>query len=180
MMEFMRPLAVEKRQNDNTAAAAAPPPPRVSRSVGHSVNQSTSHHHPSLETIFINKIHNHQSFEPIMHPGGWCTYRCRVPGERARSHRQRRAGRIYRSTILHERINSKSSTNQTNHHNDKTQYSQRALVRPAASGSVKEKVVLQTTRTSTYPILMPEKSAIESMMPQARSPEAKKGGRGVQ
>ena len=34
---------------------------------------------------------------------------------------------------------------------------------------------------STYPIrLMPEKSAIESMMPQARSPEAKKGGRGVQ
>ena len=101
-MKFMRPLAVEKRQNDNTAAAAAAP--RVSRSVGHSVNQSTSHHHPSLETIFINKIHNHQSFEPIMHPGGWCTYRCRVPGERARSHRQRRAGRIYRSTILHERI----------------------------------------------------------------------------
>ena len=111
-----------------------------------------------------------------MHPGGWCTYLCRVPGERARSHRQRRAGRIYRSTILHERINSKSSTNQTNHHNDKTQHSQRALVRPAASGSVKEKVVLQTTRTSTYRILMPEKSAIESMMPQARSPEAKKGG----
>ena len=116
-----------------------------------------------------------------MHPGGWCTYLRRVPGERARSHRHRRAGRIYRSTILHERINSKSSTNQTNHHNDKTQHSQRALVRPAASGSVKEKVVLQTTRTSTYPIrLMPEKSAIESMMPQARSPEAKKGGRGVQ
>ena len=118
-----------------------------------------------------------------MHPGGWRTYRRspRVLGERARSHRQRRAGRIYRSTILHERINSKSSTNQTNHHNDKTQHSQRALVRPAASGSVKEKVVLQTTRTSTYPIiLMPEKSAIESMMPQARSPEAKKGGRGVQ
>ena len=69
------------------------------------------------------------------------------------------------------------STDQTNHHNDKTQHSQRALVRPAASGSVKEKVVLQTTRTSTYRTrLMPEKSAIESMMPQARSPEAKKGG----
>ena len=116
----MRPLAVEKRQNNNTAAAPPPPPPRVSRSVGHSVNQSTSHHHPSLETIFINKIHNHQSFEPIMHPGGWCTYLCRVPGERARSHRQRRAVRIYRSTQLHERINSKSSTNQTNHTNEKT------------------------------------------------------------
>ena len=49
-------------------------------------------------------------------------------------------------------------------------------MRPAASGSVKEKVVLQTTRTSTYRRLMSEKSAIESMMPQARSPEAKKGG----
>ena len=115
-MEFIRRLAVEKeRRNNNTAA----PPPRVSRSVGHSVNQSTSHHHPSLETIFINKIHNHQSFEPIMHPGGWCTYLCHVLGQRARSHRQRRALRIYRSTILHERINSKSSTNQTNHTNDK-------------------------------------------------------------
>ena len=45
------------------------------------------------------------------------------------------------------------------------QHSQQALVRPAASGRVKEKVVLQTTRTSTYRILMPEKSAIESMMP---------------
>ena len=65
-------------------------------------------------------------------------------------------------------------------HQRQKQHSQRALVRPAASGSVKEKVVLQTTRTSTYPILMPEKSATESMMPQARSPEAKKGGRGVQ
>ena len=119
MMEFMRPLAVEKRQNDNTAAAAAAAAARVSRSVGHSVNQSTSHHHPSLETIFINKIHNHQSFEPIMHPGGWCTYLCHVLGQRARSHRQRRALRKYRSTILHERINSKSSTNQTNHTNDK-------------------------------------------------------------
>ena len=157
----------------------------VSQSLGRSLSQqATHHHHPSIVTIFINNIHNHQSFEPIMHPGGWCTYRCRVPGERARSHRQRRANHMYRSTILpcilHERINSKSSTNQTNHHNDKTQHSQRALVRPAASGSVKEKVVLQTTRTSTYPRLMPEKSAIESMMPQARSPEAKKGGRGVQ
>ena len=115
-----------------------------------------------------------------MHPGGWCTYICRVPGERARSHRQVRAQQIYRSTILHERINSKSSTNQTNHTNDKQIHPKGALVRPAASGSVKEKVVLQTTRTSTYPILMPEKSAIEPMMPQARSPEAKKGGRGVQ
>ena len=84
-----------------------------------------------------------------MHPGGWCTYSCRVPGERARSHRQRRAAaRIYRSTKLHERINSKSSINQTNHTNEENQYSQRALVRPAASGSVKEKVVIQTARTS--------------------------------
>ena len=75
---------------------------------------------------------------------------------------------------------SKSSTKPNELPQRKKQYSQRALVRPAASGSVKEKVVLQTTRTSTYRILMPEKSAIESMMPQARSPEAKKGGRGVQ
>ena len=67
--------------------------------------------------------------------------------------------------------NSKSSTNQTNHHNDKTQYSQRALVRPAASGSVKEKVVLQTTRTSTYPFLMPEKSAIGSMSHTREAPK---------
>ena len=173
MMEVMRPLAVEKeRRNNNTAAAS-----RVSQSVGRSLSQQASHHHyPSIVTIVRNNFHNHQPFEPIMHPRGWCTYRCRVPGERARSHRHRRAGRIYRSTMLHERINSKSSTNQTNHHNDKIQHSQRALVRPAASGSVKEKVVLQTTRTSTYAILMPEKSATESMMPQARSPEAKKGG----
>ena len=179
MMEFMRPLAVEKeRRNNNTAA-----PPRVSQSVGRSLSQQASHHHyPSIVTIVRNNINNHQPFEPIMHPRGWNTYSsCRVPGERARSHRQRRVVRIYRSTILHERINSKSSTNQTNHHNEKNQHSQRALVRPAASGSVKEKVVLQTTRTSTYPIiLMPEKSAIESMMPQGRSPEAKKGRRGVQ
>ena len=163
-------MAVEKeRQNDNTAA-----PPRVSQSVSRSLSQQASHHHyPSIVTIVRNNIHNHQSFKPIMHPRGWSTYVCRVPGERARSHRHRRVARIYRSTLLHERMNSKSSTNQTNHHNDKTQHSQRALVRPAASGSVKEKVVLQTTRTSTYPILMPEKSAIESMMPQGRSPEAK-------
>ena len=120
----------------------------VGRSVTQSLSQPAINHHPSVVTIISNNIYNHQSFEPIMHPGASCTYRCRVPGERARSHRQRRAVRIYRSTILHERINSKSSTNQTNHHNDKTQYSQRALVRPAASGSVKEKVVLQTTRTS--------------------------------
>ena len=73
-----------------------------------------------------------------------------------------------------------SLSTHTHPHNDKTQHSQRALVRPAASGSVKEKVVLQTTRTSTYRMLMPEKSAIESMMPQGRSPEAKKGWRGVQ
>jgi hypothetical protein len=45
------------------------------------------------------------------------------------------------------------------------QHSQEALVRPAANGSAQEKVVLQTTPTSTYPTLMPEKSAIESMMP---------------
>ena len=143
-MEFIRRLAVEKeRRNNNTAA-----PPRVSQSVGRSLSQQASHHHyPSIVTIVRNNFHNHQPFEPIMHPRGWCTYICRVPGERARSHRQRRAGRIYRSTILHERINSKSSTNQTNHHNDKTQHSQRALVRPAASGSVKEKAVRQTTRT---------------------------------
>ena len=117
MMEFMRPLAVEKeRQNNNTAAAS-----RVSQSVGRSLSQQASHHHyPSIVTIVRNNIHNHQPFEPIMHPRGWSTYAsCRVPGERARSHRHRRAGRIYRSTILHERINSKSSTNQTNHHNEK-------------------------------------------------------------
>ena len=116
-MEFTRRLAVEKeRRNNNTAA-----PPRVSQSVGRSLSQQASHHHyPSIVTIVRNNIHNHQPFEPIMHPRGWCTYICRVPGERARSHRQRRAGRIYRSTILHERMNSKSSTNQTNHHNDKT------------------------------------------------------------
>ena len=103
-MEFIRRLAVEKeRQNDNTAA-----PPRVSQSVGRSLSQQASHHHyPNIVTIVRNKIHNHQPFEPIMHPRGWSTYVCRVPGERARSHRQRRAVRPYRSTILHERINSK-------------------------------------------------------------------------
>ena len=117
-----------------------------------------------------------------MHPRGWCTYAsCRVPGERARSHRQRRVVRIYRSTILHERIKQQEQHKPNESHQRQKQHSQRALVRPAASGSVKEKVVLQTTRTSTYRIiLMPEKSAIESMMPQGRSPEAKKGGRGVQ
>ena len=82
--------------------------------------------------------------------------------------------------MLHEPINSKEQHKPNESPQRQNQHSQRALVRPAASGSVKEKVVLQTTRTSTYPILMPEKSAIESMMPQARSPEAKKGGRGVQ
>ena len=84
-----------------------------------------------------------------MHPRGWSTYAsCRVPGERARSHIQgRRAGHKYRSTTLHERINDKSSTNQTNYTNDKSIHSQGALVRPAASGSVKEKAVRQTTRT---------------------------------
>ena len=116
-----------------------------------------------------------------MHPRGWSTYAsCRVPGERARSHRHRRAGRIYRSTILHERIKQQEQHKPNESHQRQSKHSQGALVRPAASGSVKEKVVLQTTRTSTYRILMPEKSAIESMMPQGRSPEAKKGGRGVQ
>jgi hypothetical protein len=112
-MEFMRPLAVGKERQKQQHS---------SRTTGQSVTQSTSHpshHYPSIVTIFINNIHNHQSFEPIMHPGGWCTYLCRVLGERARSHRQRRALRIYRSTILHERINSESSTNQRNYHKDK-------------------------------------------------------------
>ena len=115
-----------------------------------------------------------------MHPDGWCTYLRFVTGERARSHLQRRARRIYRSTILHERIKQQEQHKPNESTPTTFQHSQGALVRPAASGSVKEKVVLQTTRTSTYRILMPEKSAIESMMPQGRSPEAKKGGRGVQ
>ena len=112
----------ERNKNDNTAA-----PPRVSESVGRSLSQpATHHHHSSIVTIIRNNIHNHQSFEPIMHPGGWCTYLRRVPGERARSHRHRRALRIYRSTPLHQRIHNKSSTNRTNHTNDKSIHSPRS------------------------------------------------------
>ena len=83
-----------------------------------------------------------------MHPGGWCTYRCLVPGQRARSHRQRRVVvRIYRSTILHERIKQQEQHKPNESHQRQTKHSQGALVRPAASGSVKEKAVRQTTRT---------------------------------
>ena len=173
---------MEKRQNDNTAAAAAaPPPPRVSRSVGHSVNQSTSHHHPSLETIFINKIHNHQSFEPIMHPGGWCTYICTVLGQRARSHRQRGPVRIYRSTILHERIK------QQEQHKPNESTPTTIPTQPRSTRASSSKWQCQRkggapnhSHISTYRNLMPQKSAIGSVMPYARSPEAKKGRRGVQ
>ena len=59
-MEFMRPLALweKERQNDNTAAVAL----RVSQSVTHSLSQpAIHHHHPSIVTIFMNNIHNHQS-----------------------------------------------------------------------------------------------------------------------
>ena len=121
----------------------------VTRSLSHSVTQSTSHPSPPEHcNHHQNHIHNHQSFEPIMHPRGSCTYGiCRVPGERARSHRQRRARRIYRSTILHERIKQQEQHKPNESTPTTFQHSQGALVRPAASGSVKEKAVRQTTRT---------------------------------
>ena len=160
-MELMRPLAVEKeRQNNNTAAAS-----RVSQSVGRSLSQqATHHHHSSIVTIFINNIHNHQSFEPIMHPGGWCTYLCHVLGQRARSHRQRRALRKYRSTILHERINSKSSTNQTNHTNDKQTQPRSTRASSSKWQCQRKGGAPNHSHISTYR-LMPQKSAIGSVMP---------------
>ena len=139
----------------------------TSQSVGRSLSQQASHHHyPSIVTIVRNNIHNHQSFEPIMHPRGWCTYRvriCRVPGERARSHRHRRALRIYRSTILHQRINSRSSTNQTNHTNDNPTQ-QRSIRAFSSKWHCERKAKLFPTSTYRITKLMPEKSAIESMM----------------
>ena len=165
MMEFMCPLAVEKktkRQHSSSTTSSS-----VARSLSHSASQPASQPaitSPPEHSIIRNNIHIHQSFERIMHPDGWCTYaRSRVPGERAPSHCQDRAAqRSYRSTPLHKWINSKNSTNQTNHTNDKP--TQPRSTRAPSKWQSQRKVVLQTTSISTHRILMPERSAIESMI----------------
>jgi hypothetical protein len=141
------------------------------------------HHTARTVTIIINNIHNHQSFEPIMHPGGWCTYAsCRVPGQRARSHRQRRALRIYRSTTLHERINSKSSTPQMNHTNDNP--IQSTSTRASSSkwqcqrkGGAPNHSHTNLPQTDARKVSNRIDDAIRA---KPRSPEATKGIRGVQ
>ena len=150
MMEFMRPLAVEKRQNDNTAAAAAAAAaPRVSRSVGHSVTQTASQPSPP------EHCNHHQKQNPtiINHSSQSCI---QVAGVRTSAVFPDSVHEVIVSVELVAYIappyctngsNSKSSTNQTNQHQRQFQHSQGALVRPAASGSVKEKAVRQTTRT---------------------------------
>ena len=151
MMEFMRPLALWKKRDKTTTQQNHE---SVSRSLSHSLSQPASQPSPPEHCNHLHKQHPQSSIisEPIMHPDGWCTYLRFVFGERGRSHRHRRAARrIYRSTTLHERINSKSSTNPNESHQRQTKHSQGALVRPAASGRVKEKVVLHTTRHQNLP-----------------------------
>ena len=162
-----------KRQHSSTT---------TSQSVSWSVIQSTSQ--PSSLPEHCNhrqKQHPQSSTIRANHAFTWLVY-VQMPCSR-RACTKSSSPSSYSNISLHHtaRTDQQQEQHKPNESPQRqTQYSQRALVRPAASGSVKEKVVLQTTRTSTYANLMPEKSATESMMPQARSPEAKKGGRGVQ
>ena len=117
-MEFMRPLAVEKeRQNDNTAAAAQ----RVSQSVGHSVTQTASQPSPP------EHCNHHQKQNPtiINHSSQSCI---QVAGVRTAASFPDSVHEVIVSVELDAYIappyctngsNSKSSTNQTNHTNDK-------------------------------------------------------------
>ena len=153
----------------------------TSQSVSRSVTQSTSQ--PSSLPEHCNhrqKQHPQSSTIRANHASTWLVY-VQMPCSR-RACTKSSSPLSWSHISLHHtaRTDQQQEQHKPNESSQRRkQHSQRALVRPAASGSVKEKVVLQTTRTSTYP-LIPEKSATESMMPQARSPEAKKGGRGVQ
>ena len=179
MMEFMRPLAVEKeRRNDNTAAE-----PRVSQSVTQSLSHSVSHPSPPEPLPVItttSTIINHSS-QSCIHVA-----------------RRVRTCASFEESV-HEVIvtveltvayiappyctngsTARAAQTQTNHHNDKPNTAKEHSCVQQQVAESKKRWCFTLLDIKTYRILMSEKSAIESMMPLGRSPEAKKGEEGVQ
>ena len=161
----MRPLAVEKeRQNDNTAAAAQ----RVSQSVGHSVTQTASQPSPPEHCNHKHKPHPQSSTIRANHASRWLLYVRQLPCSRTACTKSSSAWRGPHISLHHTaRTDQTARAAQTKRINTNDKPSQPRSTRASSSKwqCQRKGGAPNHSHISTYRILMPQKSAIGSVMP---------------